>query len=62
MLQRQINEMKKVHQAGGRAIFTWEKQEGDKIVNMVGAGLVTIGLFQLIPGCYRLASGTGKLE
>ena len=54
--------MKKVHQAGGRAIFTWEKQEGDKIVNMVGAGLVTIGLFQLIPGCYRLASGTGKLE
>lgn len=54
--------MKKAHQAGGRAVFTWQKQSSDAAVTMVGAGLVTIGLFQLTTGFYRLATGKGKLE
>lgn len=58
----QINELKKVHQAGGRSVFTWEKQPNDKYVAAVGAVLVTFGLSQLIPGYYRLATGKGKMD
>jgi hypothetical protein len=58
----QINDLKRHYQAGGRSVFTWQKQPGDKFVTLIGAGLVTIGLVQLIPGHYRLATGTGKKE
>lgn len=54
--------MKKAHQAGGRAIFTWEKQDNDKYVTALGVGLLTIGVMQLIPGYYRLMTGKGKLD
>ncbi|GKZ00973.1 hypothetical protein MPSEU_001048800 [Mayamaea pseudoterrestris] len=57
-----INELKRHYQAGGRSIFTWQKQPGDKLTNLIGAGLVTIGLFQAIPGYYHLATGTGKKD
>jgi hypothetical protein len=54
--------LKRHYQAGGRSIFTWQKQPGDKMVTLVGVGLVTIGLAQLIPGYYRLATGKGKKD
>lgn len=60
--KQQINEMKKIQQAGGRSTFTWQKQPGDKVATMVGVVLVTVGFAQLIPGYYRLATGKGKLE
>jgi hypothetical protein len=58
----QINEMKKAHQAGGRSKYTWQKQPGDNAATMVGVVLVAVGLAQLVPGYYRLATGKGKLE
>ena len=58
----QINELKKVHQAGGRSTPTWLKQPGDKGVFMFGLALMTVGFAQLIPAYYRLATGKGKLE
>jgi hypothetical protein len=58
----QINELKKSHQAGGRAVFTWQKQPTDKYINWIAVGLIGFGLSQLIPGYYRLATGKGKLE
>jgi hypothetical protein len=54
--------LKKVHQAGGRSIFTWQKQPNDKYVNAFGVVLLTIGIAQLIPGHYKLATGKGKME
>ena len=54
--------MKKAQQAGGRAVFTWQKQPNDKYVTMFGMGLLTIGILQLIPGYYRLATGKGKMD
>jgi len=62
LLFLKINELKKIHQAGGRAVFTWQKMPNDKYFTMAAVGLVTIGLVQLIPGYYRLASGKGKME
>jgi hypothetical protein len=58
----QINELKKVHQAGGRSTPTWLKQPGDKGVFMFGLALMTVGFAQLIPGYYHLATGKGKME
>jgi hypothetical protein len=58
----QINELKKAHQAGGRSIFTWEKQPNDKYVTAFGVALTLFGVAQLIPGHYRLATGKGKME
>ena len=58
----QINELKRIHQAGGRAVPTWIKQPQDKYTAGFAAVLVFIGVAQLIPGHYRLASGKGKLE
>jgi hypothetical protein len=54
--------MKKAHQAGGRAVYTWQKHPSDYYVNMGALFLVTIGTLQLIPGYYRLATGKGKME
>jgi len=58
----QINELKRAHQAGGRSVFTWQKGANDKYVNALGIFLVTIGVAQLIPGHYKLATGKGKME
>lgn len=58
----QIVELKKAHQAGGRSIYTWQKQANDKYVTAFGAGLTLFGIFQLIPGHYRLATGKGKMD
>lgn len=58
----QINELKKVHQAGGRKIFTWQKQSTDNITSvMIPGALTVIGVSQCVVGFYRLATGTGKL-
>mmetsp|Transcript_21548 Transcript_21548/g.44958 ORF Transcript_21548/g.44958 Transcript_21548/m.44958 type:complete len:92 (+) Transcript_21548:74-349(+) len=57
-----INELKKVHQAGGRKIFTWQKQPTDKISTGIALALVGLGTVQLVPGMYRLATGTGKMD
>jgi hypothetical protein len=57
-----INEMKKAHQAGGRAVYTWQKQPQDKVANLIGIGLVTIGMIQLVPAFYRLSTGKGKMD
>jgi hypothetical protein len=54
--------LKKQHQAGGRAVFTWQKHESDKYVTYFGVALVSFGFLQLIPGYYRLATGKGKME
>jgi hypothetical protein len=54
--------MKKVHQKGMRTTWTWLKMPQDKVTNMIGAGLMTFGLAQLIPGYWRLATGKGKLD
>lgn len=58
----QINELKVLHQAGGRSTFTWMKQPGDNITNLVGAGLCTFGMLQSTVGYWRLATGKGKLD
>ena len=55
-------ELKKIHQANARTVFTWQKMPQDKFVTGFGVGLVVFGLAQLIPGYYRLASGKGKIE
>lgn len=55
-------EMKKAHQAGGRSVYTWMKQPGDVYTNMLGAGLMTFGMAQLVVGHWRLATGKGKLD
>jgi len=57
-----INELKKLHQAGGRAVFTWLKQPGDATVSGIAAFLMTIGLVQLTSGFYKLATGKGKMD
>ncbi|KAL7563322.1 hypothetical protein ACA910_016679 [Epithemia clementina (nom. ined.)] len=57
-----ILELKKIHQAGGRKIFTWQKQPQDKYVNFVGLVLGIAGVVQLVPAFYRLATGKGKIE
>ena len=54
--------MKKVQQAGGRAVFTWLKQPNDVYTNMFGAALMSFGMAQLVVGYWRLASGKGKME
>jgi len=54
--------MKKAHQAGGRAVYTWQKQPGDRATTLFGVALVTLGIVQVIPGYWRLATGKGKLE
>mmetsp|Transcript_13986 Transcript_13986/g.30598 ORF Transcript_13986/g.30598 Transcript_13986/m.30598 type:complete len:92 (-) Transcript_13986:142-417(-) len=57
-----INELKKVHQAGGRKTFTWQKQPTDKLTAGFAAFLVGVGTVQLVPGLYYLYTGTGKIE
>mmetsp|Transcript_12225 Transcript_12225/g.23401 ORF Transcript_12225/g.23401 Transcript_12225/m.23401 type:complete len:91 (-) Transcript_12225:163-435(-) len=57
-----INELKKVHQAGGRATFTWMKMPQDKYTNLFGAALMTFGMAQCAVGYYRLATGKGKMD
>jgi hypothetical protein len=59
---QQINELKKKHQEGGRAVYTWQKHSSDKYVTGLGITLITLGFMQLIPGYYRLATGKGKME
>jgi hypothetical protein len=54
--------LKKAHQEGGRSVYTWQKHASDKYVTYFGAGLITLGFLQVIPGYYRLATGTGKME
>jgi hypothetical protein len=49
--------MKRIHQQGGRSVYTWEKHPQDKIANLIAAVLVSIGLVQLGMGHYRLATG-----
>ena len=58
----QINELKQVHQAGGRAVFTWMKMPQDTYTNLFGAALMTFGMAQCTVGYWRLASGKGKIE
>lgn len=57
----QINELKKAHQIKDGKL-TWERDSSDKYVNYFGAVLFAYGIFQLIPGHYRLATGKGKME
>ena len=59
---KQINELKKKHQEGGRAIYTWQKHSSDKYVTGLGITLLSLGFLQVIPTYYRLATGTGKME
>jgi hypothetical protein len=54
--------LKKSHQAGGRSVYTWQKQANDKYVTAIGAALIGLGFLQVIPGYYRLATGKGKME
>jgi hypothetical protein len=58
----QIAELKKIQQAGGRSIFTWQKQPTDKYVTAFGVALTAFGIVQLIQGHYRLATGKGKMD
>jgi hypothetical protein len=58
----QINELKKIQQAGGRSKFTWEKQPTDRYVTAFGVTLAAFGIIQLIQGHYRLATGKGKMD
>lgn len=58
----QIVELKKQHQAGGRSVFTWQKQPQDKYTQMIGLVLASIGIAQLSIGHYRLATGKGKID
>ncbi|KAL3941008.1 MAG: hypothetical protein SGBAC_004549 [Bacillariaceae sp.] len=61
-----VNEVKKVQIAGGtlqgEANPTWTKQPSDKIVNAAGFLLASLGFAKATVGCYRLASGKGKIE
>ena len=54
--------MKKLHQAGGRSIYTWQKQPTDKYVTAFGVALASFGIIQLVQGHYRLATGKGKMD
>ena len=55
-------ELKKIHQAGGRKVFTWQKQPQDKYTNILGVVLIGAAVVQIIPGLYRLGTGKGKIE
>lgn len=57
-----INELKKIHQAGGRDLYIWQKQPGDAMVSGFAAFLMAIGTVQLTIGYYRLATGKGKMD
>jgi hypothetical protein len=57
-----INELKAKHQAGGRKLYTWQKQPQDIYVFGFGLALTAYGTWQLMVGHYRLATGKGKLE
>ena len=59
---RKINELKAKHQAGGRKLYTWQKQPQDIYVFGFGLALTAYGTWQLIVGHYRLATGKGKLD
>jgi hypothetical protein len=54
--------MKRSYQAGGRAIYTWQKQPQDKYTTAFGVALISLGILQLIPGYWKLATGKGKME
>jgi hypothetical protein len=62
LVSLQINELKKKHQEGGRAVYTWQKHSSDKYVTGLGVTLISLGFLQLIPTYYRLATGKGKME
>jgi hypothetical protein len=55
-------ELKKVHQAGGRSVYTWLKQPNDKWTAGLAAVFFAAGSIQLVIGHYRLATGKGKME
>jgi hypothetical protein len=55
-------ELKKIHQAGGRSVFTWQKQPNDKYINAGAVFLSLVAIVQLIPAHYRLATGKGKMD
>jgi hypothetical protein len=55
-------ELKKLHQANARTVYTWQKLPQDKFVTGFGIALTVFGLAQVIPGYYRLASGKGKMD
>ena len=57
-----INELKAKHQAGGRKLYTWQKQPQDIYVFGFGLALTAYGTWQLIVGHYRLATGKGKMD
>ena len=57
-----INELKAKHQAGGRKLYTWQKQPQDIYVFGFGLTLTAYGTWQLIVGHYRLATGKGKMD
>jgi hypothetical protein len=59
---QQILELKKVHQAGGRSVYTWLKQPNDKWTAGLAGVFFVAGSIQLIIGHYRLATGKGKME
>jgi len=59
---QQINELKKLHQAGGRSTYTWMKQPQDAYTNIFGALLMTFGMWQSAVAFYRLSTGKGKLD
>jgi hypothetical protein len=58
----QILELKKHHQAGGRSVYTWQKQPNDKWTAGLAGIIFTAGTIQLVIGHYRLATGKGKME
>jgi hypothetical protein len=58
----QINEMKKGYKKANSSIYTWQTQPNDKYWNALGVVLCVVGIAQLIPGWYRLATGKGKIE
>ena len=58
----QINELKKIQNAGGRSIYTWQKQPTDIYVTGFGVTLAAYGIIQLVQGHYRLATGKGKMD
>eukprot|EP00540_Astrosyne_radiata_P003076 CAMPEP_0116823972 /NCGR_PEP_ID=MMETSP0418-20121206/1138_1 /TAXON_ID=1158023 /ORGANISM="Astrosyne radiata, Strain 13vi08-1A" /LENGTH=98 /DNA_ID=CAMNT_0004452291 /DNA_START=46 /DNA_END=342 /DNA_ORIENTATION=+ len=61
-----VMEHKKIQMAGGTKQGennpTWLKQPGDVGYFAFGCGLVALGLIQLVPGYYRLATGKGKSD
>jgi hypothetical protein len=66
MVWSQIAEKRAIQCKGGtnlgEAHPTWTKQKGDTVVNYVGLALCVTGIYQLIVGHYRLATGKGKME